>query len=162
MVSKITKTTKSTIKKPTNKKVDISTIPSGPNSGTSVPVSPGTFAPSIQPQSNIESDINISSADQKKMQDMLMHAQIEFAKIKTQVVREKKKEIDTLNLVIKEFMGPFILIGYDLNNNPVEMLSANSVAEHDAILERLRRVMYKISQNIANSNGNDPYGIADN
>jgi hypothetical protein len=106
--------------------------------------------------------MNISNAEQKKIQDMLMHAQLEFAKIKTQVVREKKREIDTLNFVIKEFMGPFILIGYDLNNNPVEMISASSTAEHDAILERLRRVMYKISQNIANSNGNDPYGIADN
>ena len=55
-------------------------------------------------------------------------------------------------------MGPFMLIGYDLNNNPIEMVSAYSVAEHDALLERFRRVMYKINQNIANSNGEDPYG----
>jgi hypothetical protein len=162
MVSKITKTTKSTVKKSTNKKVDVSTIPNSPDSRASVPASPGTFASSLQPQSSPGEDINISNAEQKKIQDMLMHAQIEFAKIKTQVIREKKKEIDTLNFVIKEFMGPFILIGYDLNNNPVEMISADSTAEHDAILERLRRVMYKISQNIANSNGNDPYGLADN
>ncbi len=161
-MTKITKTTKGVAKKPTNKKVDVSTIPNSPNPGASVPGSSGTFVPSPQLQSNSVGDMNISNAEQKKIQDMLMHAQLEFAKIKTQVVREKKREIDTLNFVIKEFMGPFILIGYDLNNNPVEMISASSTAEHDAILERLRRVMYKISQNIANSNGNDPYGIADN
>jgi len=51
-----------------------------------------------------------------------------------------------------------MLIGYDLNNNPIEMVSAYSVAEHDALLERFRRVMYKINQNIANSGGEDPYG----
>lgn len=161
MVSKITKTTKGPAKKSTNKKVDLNKPSSGVTS-SAAPAGPGSFAPTPQPQSDLGSDMNITSAEQKKIQDMLMHAQLEYAKIKTQVVREKKKEIDTLNFVIKEFMGPFILIGYDLNNNPVEMISANSTAEHDAILERLRRVMYKISQNIANSNGNDPYGIADN
>jgi hypothetical protein len=92
----------------------------------------------------------------------LTHAQLEYAKVKHQVIKEKRREIDTLNHVIKEFMGPFILIGYDLNNNPVEMISAESTAEHDAVLERLRRVMYKINQNIANSNGNDPYGFNNN
>ena len=156
-MSKITKITKGTTKKPNNKKV----APNKPTN-SAAPAGPGTFAPSPQPLSVPVNDTSISSAEQKKIQDMLMHAQLEYAKIKTQVVREKKKEIDTLNFVIKEFMGPFILIGYDLNNNPVEMISADSTAEHDAILERLRRVMYKISQNIANSNGNDPYGLADN
>ena len=160
-MSKITKITKGTTKKPNNKKVASNKPITGAIS-SAAPASPGTFAPAPQSPSVPGNDINISSTEQKKIQDMLMHAQLEYAKIKTQVVREKKKEIDTLNFVIKEFMGPFILIGYDLNNNPVEMISADSTAEHDAILERLRRVMYKISQNIANSNGNDPYGLADN
>jgi hypothetical protein len=165
MVSKINKTTKSAVKKTFNKKPASAANSNKPKSGTfrlAAPSSPGTFAPSPQPQSGPGSDMNITNAEQNKIQDMLMHAQLEFSKIKTQVVREKKREIDTLNFVIKEFMGPFILIGYDLNNNPVEMISADSTAEHDAILERLRRVMYKISQNIANSNGNDPYGLTNN
>ena len=51
-----------------------------------------------------------------------------------------------------------MLIGYDLNDNPVEIVSANTAAENDALLERFRRVMFKINQNIANSNGEDPYG----
>ena len=157
MVSKITKITKGNVKKPSNKKVDASTITNKLNSSAS---SLATPSPRLAPVS--ESDINITAAEQKKMQDMILHAQLEFSKIKNQVVREKKREIDALNFIIKEFMGPFILIGYDLNNNPIEMISANSTAEHDAILERLRRVMYKISQNIASSNGNDPYGILGN
>ena len=157
MVSKITKTTKGNIKKTTNKKVDALTVPNKTNSSAS---SLAASSPQLAPVP--ENAINITTAEQKKMQDMIMHAQLEFAKIKTQVVREKKREIDALNFIIKEFMGPFILIGYDLNNNPIEMISANSTAEHDAILERLRRVMYKISQNIASSNGNDPYGILGN
>jgi hypothetical protein len=78
------------------------------------------------------------------------------------MVKEKKKEIEALDQMIKEFIGPFMLIGYDLTNNPIEMVSASSPAEHDALLERLRRVMYKINQNIANTGGNDPYGFNSN
>lgn len=104
----------------------------------------------------------ITTAEQKKLQEMIALAQMEYQKIKTTVVKEKKRELETLDLQIKEFVGPFMLIGYDLSNNPIEMISASSPAEHDALLERLRRVMYKINQNIANSGGNDPYGFNSN
>jgi hypothetical protein len=105
---------------------------------------------------------DITTSEQKKLQEMIALAQLEYQKIKTTVVKEKKKELETLDLQIKEFVGPFMLIGYDLSNNPIEMISASSPAEHDALLERLRRVMYKINQNIANSGGNDPYGFNSN
>jgi len=100
----------------------------------------------------------VLSEDQKRIKDLILHAQVEFAKIKNNIVKDKQNEIAALESQIKEFMGPFLLIGYDINNNPVEMVSANSTAEHDALLERFRRVMYKINQNIANSGGEDPYG----
>jgi hypothetical protein len=96
--------------------------------------------------------------EQKKIRDLLLHAQIEFSKVKLNIVKDKQNEFAALEDQIKEFMGPFMLIGYDLNNNPIEMVSANSASEHDALLERFRRVMFKINQNIANSGGNDPYG----
>jgi hypothetical protein len=98
------------------------------------------------------------TAEQKKIRDLILHAQVEFAKIRNNIVKDKQHEISALEGQIKEFMGPFMLLGYDLNNNPIELVSANSTAEHDALLERFRRVMYKINQNIANSGGTDPYG----
>lgn len=118
-----------------------------------------TNKPITAPQKNQQ---NISPEEQKKIQEMIALAQLEFQKIKTNVVKEKKREIETLDTLIKEFVGPFMLIGYDLSNNPIEMVSATSPAEHDALLERLRRVMFKINQNIANSGGNDPYGFNSN
>jgi len=96
--------------------------------------------------------------DQKKIRDLILHAQVEFAKLKNNIIKERRGEIAALETQIKEFMGPFMLIGYDINNNPIELISANSTAENDALLERFRRVMYKINQNIANSGGEDPYG----
>ena len=107
-------------------------------------------------------ELKLTSEEQKKIQEAIRLAQLEFAKIKTRVVKEKRREIETLDSTLKEFIGPFMLIGYDLNNNPIEMVSASSAAEHDALLERLRRVMFKINQNIMNSGGNDPYGFNPN
>ena len=100
----------------------------------------------------------IAEVEQKRVQEMLMLANIEYNKIKNKLVREKRREIDSLDGQIKEFLGSYMLIGYDLNNNPVEIVSADSAAENDALLERFRRVMFKINQNITNSNGDDPFG----
>lgn len=102
---------------------------------------------------------DVSDNDQKKIDELIQHSQLEYSKIKNSFIKEKKKEIDALNHQIKEFVGPYILIGYDLNNNPIEVVSANSQSDHDALLERLRRLMYKVNQNIINSGGTDPYGL---
>jgi len=112
---------------------------------------PTPSLPAVLPNNNL-------SEEQKKIRDLLLHAQIEFSKVKTNIIKDKQSEFAALEGQIKEFMGPFMLIGYDLSNNPIEMISAASTSEHDALLERFRRVMYKINQNIANSGGNDPYG----
>lgn len=100
----------------------------------------------------------ISEIEQRRLQEMLMLANLEYSKLKSKVIKEKKREIDSLDGQIKEFLGPYMLIGYDLNNNPVEIVSASTAAENDALLERFRRIMFKINQNITNSNGDDPFG----
>jgi len=132
MVSKEQKSSKNTKKSSSKKKAQPINVPSLPTSAL--------------------------TEEQKRIRDLILHAQVEFAKVKTNIIKDKHNEIAALECQIKEFMGPFMLIGYDINNNPVEMVSANSVAEHDSLLERFRRVMFKINQNIANSNGDDPYG----
>ncbi len=109
---------------------------------------------------DISKDFNgLTDAEQKRIEDLITHARIEYAKIQSNIIKEKKREIDSLYELVKEFMGPYMLIGYDLNNNPVEIIAASSQAQHDALLERLRRLMFKINQNIINSNGEDPYGL---
>jgi hypothetical protein len=101
----------------------------------------------------------IPKNEQEALQEMLQLAKLEYFKtLKNKIVREKNREIDSLDQQIKEFLGPYLLIGYDLNNQPVEIVSAENPAEHDALLERFRRVMFKINQNIVNSSGEDPYG----
>ena len=135
-------------KKPSKKKIENAT--SLVNSSASILTTTG--------QSLSASSVQITESEQKKFQEMVMLANLEFAKLKSKIVKEKRKEIDALDDQIKEFLGPYMLIGYDLNDNPIEIVSAGSAAENDALLERFRRVMFKINQNIANSNGEDPYG----
>jgi hypothetical protein len=137
---------------------------SAPVGSSGVAASSPGVGPSSAPAPSIPSQPagGFPDLEQKRIQEMLVHAQLEFNKIKSSIVKEKKREVEALDELIKEFVGPFMLIGYDLTNNPIEMVSASSPAEHDALLERLRRVMYKINQNIANSGGNDPYGHSNN
>lgn len=117
-----------------------------------VPYTPDS--PTVQPSAPV-----ISPQEAKNLQEMTQLARLEYLKaLNTKIVKEKKREITSLDSQIREFLGPYILIGYDLNSQPVEIVSAQNPAEHDALLERFRRVMYKINQNIVNSNGEDPYG----
>lgn len=103
--------------------------------------------------------MGMTEAEHKKMIEMIAIAQLQYNNIKQKIVKENRKELDALNAQIREFMGPYMLIGYDLNNNPVEIVSACDPAEHDALLERFRRVLFKINQNLAGSNGTDAYGL---
>lgn len=123
------------------------------------PVNPSvTVSTTTTVQPSSASISQFTETEQKRLQEMVLLANLEFAKLKSKIVKEKRKEIDALDDQIKEFLGPYMLIGYDLNDNPVEIVSASTAAENDALLERFRRVMFKINQNIANSNGEDPYG----
>ena len=104
----------------------------------------------------------MTPAEQASINQMIQLAKLEYMKtLKNNIINEKHKEIDALDMQIKEFMGPYMLIGYDLNNQPVEIVSAEDPASHDALLERFRRVMFKINNNIVQTQGNDPYGFKD-
>ena len=119
--------------------------------------------PTAQPvQSPVPATITISAEEQANMAKMLQLARIEYLKtVNKEIVKEKRREIDSLDVQIREYLGTYMLIGYDLNNQPVEIVSADSPASNDALLERFRRVMFKINQNVMNSNGNDPFGTKD-
>ena len=120
-------------------------------------------APAQPVQPPVDAAPVLSQVEQASLQDMLQLAKLEYFKnLKQKVVKEKHREIDSLDQQIKEFLGSYMLIGYDLNNQPVEIVSAGDPASHDALLERFRRVMFKINQNIVNSQGNDPYGFKEN
>ena len=126
-----------------------------------VPLPTEGVVPSTPPMTPIEGDVNSQKMPvDKDQQELMLISKLFYANLKNTIINEKKREINALDQVLREFVGPYMLIGYDINNNPIEMVSATSPAEHDALLERLRRVMYKINQNIANSNGADPYGQA--
>jgi hypothetical protein len=131
----------------------------GKKAQTKKQVNVNESVPSVVPNNN---PVSMTQAEQASINQMIQLAKLEYMKtLKNNIVNEKRREIDSLDIQIKEFMGPYMLIGYDLNNQPVEIVSAENPASHDALLERFRRVMFKINQNIMQSNGSDPYGFKD-
>jgi hypothetical protein len=147
LVSKINK-----LPRPTGKK----------NSKTTTSVAPVSATPDSLKQQTDKSNGLVPLEEQKKISEMLTLANLEFANVKNGIVKARKKELEVLDSTIKEFMGPLILIGYDLNDDPIEMVSASTQSEHDALVERLRRVNNRVTQNLINSGGTDPYGVHSN
>lgn len=60
--------------------------------------------------------------------------------------RDDAESISKLNSIISEFMGPYMLIGYLPDNEPIEIFYAPSSKDKEAILERLRRTFIRHMQ----------------
>jgi hypothetical protein len=51
--------------------------------------------------------------------------------------------IEKLNAILSEYVGPYLLIGYLPDNEPVEVLYAPTPKDKEAVLERLRKTFIR-------------------
>ena len=105
------------------------------------------------------SELSIDPQLEKEIAAAMKMAEIQFGRIQLEVLKTVQKDFDALNAQIREFMGPYMLIGYDLSNNPIEIIAASNTAERDALMERFRKVAFKINQSIIQQLGKDSYGL---
>lgn len=63
--------------------------------------------------------------------------------LKTQDRKNDIEAIQHLNTIISEYMGPYLLIGYSPDNEPVEVLYAPTSKDKEALLERMRRTIIR-------------------
>lgn len=58
--------------------------------------------------------------------------------------KKKRAEIDCLSATVEEFLKTFVIIGYDLNSNPVLLMNAKNQLDADALTTALTRVFLEI------------------
>jgi hypothetical protein len=63
----------------------------------------------------------------------------------------KDLEVDSMISVMEEFMRSFIVIGYDLDNNPLVITNARTQVDADALQTALARLFFSVN------NGNGGY-----
>lgn len=85
---------------------------------------------------------------EKIMRESLEEAFIEERKV-------KRVENQALVSMIEEYLGAFVLLGYDVDNEPVVILNAKNQLQADGLATLLNRIF--MSNNNPNKGGSDPF-----
>jgi hypothetical protein len=57
--------------------------------------------------------------------------------------KDTSMNVIQLHNILSEYLGPYILIGYSPNDEPIEMFGAQTTKEKEALLERLRKTFIR-------------------
>lgn len=57
---------------------------------------------------------------------------------------QKRKDADHLVSIISEYLGPFALMGFDLEGDKITIINSKSPMERDSIIEHMRKTFIRI------------------
>ena len=86
-----------------------------------------------KPSSDKNSEKGFNPNENKEVKDLTHKALISFLKEQIAEKDSKKTDMDALNAQIQEFLNCFILIGYNFQGEPINMISAHNQQEADSL-----------------------------
>jgi hypothetical protein len=81
----------------------------------------------------------LSQPERAHIEELLKSALKDYAVKQTKVIKDKEQTAEKLISVITEYIGPFILIGYDLQGEPFNIINASSQLDADAIATAINK-----------------------
>ena len=75
----------------------------------------------------------VTNYDKKQIEDMLKSSLQEFLIRKSGTNMEKAKNVNNLISLITEYLSAFIIIGYDVSGQPVNIVHATNQMDADAL-----------------------------
>jgi hypothetical protein len=101
---------------------------------------------------NNKKKIDMDKASQKltppekaHIEELLKNAMTEYASKQVKVIKDKQELAHKLSGIISEFLGPFILMGYDTKGEPFNIIHAHSQMDIDAITTAINKFILGIS-----------------
>lgn len=73
------------------------------------------------------------NTDKQNIESLLKSVMQDYLHYQSNLKGEKAKNINTLASVISEYLSAFIIIGYDVNRNPVNLIHAKNQMDADAL-----------------------------
>lgn len=58
-------------------------------------------------------------------------------------LKDNVQNIERLNAILSEYVGPYMLIGYLPDNEPIEIMYAPTAKDKEAVIERLRKTFIR-------------------
>lgn len=89
----------------------------------------------------------LTPPEKAHIEELLKSALQDYAVKQTKVIKDRHATADRLVSIITEYIGPFILIGYDMQGEPFNIINAQSQMDADAIATAINKFIF----NCANS-----------
>lgn len=80
--------------------------------------------------------------DKKQIEELLRSAMQDYLKYQTSARTEKTKNINNLVNLISEYLGAFIIVGYDMTGMPVNLIHAKNQMDADALTTAFNKFIF--------------------
>lgn len=78
--------------------------------------------------------------------DVIKQAFLRFSDNIT-IKQSKVKDLEHLDRIAEEYLGTYMILGYDINGEKVSIMHANNPHDRDALVEHLRTTLLEILNN---------------
>ena len=83
----------------------------------------------------------MSTTEQAEVSELIRAAFVQYQEdVEKQKFNQKGADLEFIDTMLSEHIGPYMLIGFNLNNEPIEIFSAKNTMEALAISEHFKRV----------------------
>lgn len=88
----------------------------------------------------------IQKIDKKNIEDLLRSVMQDHLAQQSSVKIEKTKNLHNLVNLVSEYLSPFIVLGYDIAGQPVNIIHAKNQMDADALSAAINRLIFNVTK----------------
>jgi len=89
----------------------------------------------------------LTPPERAHIEELLKSALNDYATRQKKIIKDKEAVAEKLVAMITEYIGPFILIGYDTQGEPFNIINATSQMDADAIATAVNKFIFNCLNN---------------
>lgn len=89
----------------------------------------------------------LSPPEKAHIEELLKSAMQDYAVRQHKHIKDREELAHTLSSIISEYLGPFMLIGYDTKGQPFNIIHAHTQLDIDAITTAINKFIFNMHNN---------------
>lgn len=89
----------------------------------------------------------LTPPEKAHIEELLKSAMSEYASKQVKVIKDKQELAHKISGIVSEFLGPFIIMGYDTKGEPFNIIHAHSQMDLDAITTAVNKFILGVTGN---------------
>lgn len=101
----------------------------------------------MQDKNNKKKMDKLSPPEKAHIEELLKSAMQDYAIKQHKHIKDREELAQKLSSYVSEFLGPFMIIGYDTKGQPFNIIHAHSQLDLDAITTSINKFIFNIINN---------------